>query len=50
MLRPSDRALGRDGLVNDGLIGLGSFEGCLLGTACWTINREDPVDAGFLVA
>jgi proline racemase len=57
---------------SEGLLGSGTFEGCLigeaslngtravrptvkgtagiLGTARWTINRDDPVDAGFLVA
>jgi proline racemase len=56
---------------SEGLLGSGTFEGCLigetklgnvravrptvkgtagiLGTARWTINRNDPVDAGFLV-
>lgn len=56
---------------SEGLLGSGTFEGCLvgetqlgsvravrptvkgtagiLGTARWTINRDDPVDAGFLV-
>lgn len=56
---------------SEGLLGSGTFEGCLigetslgniravrptvkgtaglLGTAHWTINRDDPVDAGFLV-
>ncbi|AZB65638.1 proline racemase [Cereibacter sphaeroides WS8N] len=58
-------------ITSEGLLGSGTFEGCLigettlgtvravrptvkgtagmLGTASWTINREDPVDAGFLV-
>ena len=56
---------------SEGLLGSGTFEGCLvgettlggtravrptvkgtaglLGTARWTINRDDPVDAGFLI-
>jgi proline racemase len=56
---------------SEGLLGSGTFEGCLigetrlngtravrptvkgtagmLGTARWTINRNDPVDAGFLI-
>lgn len=56
---------------SEGLLGSGTFEGCLLGetslgdiravrptvkgtagilgTAAWTINRDDPVDAGFMV-
>ena len=58
-------------IKSEGLLGSGTFEGCLvgetslgnvravrptvkgtagiLGTASWTINRNDPVDAGFLV-
>ncbi|TKT69456.1 proline racemase family protein [Aquamicrobium sp. LC103] len=58
-------------IKSEGLLGSGTFEGCLigettlgntravrptvkgtaglLGTARWTINRDDPVDAGFLV-
>lgn len=59
-------------ILSEGLLGTGTFEGCLLGetklgniravrptvkgtagllgTAQWTINRDDPVDAGFLVS
>lgn len=58
-------------ITSEGLLGSGTFEGCLLGevdlggkravrptvkgtagilgTARWIINRDDPVDAGFLV-
>lgn len=58
-------------IKSEGLLGSGTFEGCLvgettlgnvravrptvkgtagiLGTASWTINRDDPVDAGFMV-
>ena len=58
-------------IQSEGLLGTGTFEGCLigetrlgdwvavrptvkgtaniLGTARWTIDREDPVGAGFLI-
>jgi proline racemase len=59
-------------IQSEGLLGSGTFEGCLiretwlndvravvptvkgtagfLGTASWVLNRDDPVDAGFLVS